>query len=122
MQQLIYIFLGGGLGSVVRYLLGQWISNKFVTLFPLGTFTINILGSLCIGFLFVYLSKFEYAKLFLIIGFCGGFTTFSTFSADAIQLIRNNQPIIAFFYIFSSVLVSLLFTAISYFITSKYIH
>lgn len=110
----MYIALGGGLGSVLRYLTAV-VMNKYVqSSFPFATFVTNILGCLLIGLFFGYLEK-QHAisqdlKFFLITGFCGGYTTFSTFSHESLQLMQTNQMVTAFLYIGLSVFVGLLAT------------
>ncbi|MDN3642163.1 fluoride efflux transporter CrcB [Lutimonas halocynthiae] len=85
MKQALLVFLGGGLGSVARY----WLSlklNNFENAIPYGTLLANILGSLIIGFILGYSSRTgllsENQSLLLATGFCGGFTTFSTFAYE----------------------------------------
>lgn len=100
MKTLLYIAFGGALGSVLRYLTAQAFS-KYEG-FPYGTFIANIIGCLLIGLFFGYFEKQNVVsqdlKFFLITGLCGGFTTFSTFSNENIQLIHNNQIGLAFIY------------------------
>lgn len=93
MKQLLLIFLGGGAGSVLRYLvvknLGTWNA------IPVGTFTVNIVGSLLIGLLFGWAAKQEIIPenitLLLATGFCGGFTTFSAFSFENQFLLKSGD-------------------------------
>lgn len=109
MKNLIYIFLGGGFGSVLRF----WVSNctqKFWTVnsFPVGTFLVNLLGCFLIGILISYFGKGDsYLKYLLIIGFCGGFTTFSTFSAENLTLWQNGNYSILILYVLLSVMLGL---------------
>ncbi|WP_300568264.1 fluoride efflux transporter CrcB [Flavobacterium sp.] len=114
MKTILYIALGGGLGSVLRYLTSV-VMNKYVqSSFPLATFVTNILGCLLIGLFFGYLEKHnaisQDLKFFLITGFCGGYTTFSTFSHENLQLMQGNQMVMAFLYISLSVFLGLLAT------------
>ncbi len=95
MNQLLLIFVGGGLGSITRFMLGKSIQEQFLRNFPFGTLGVNILASLILGLL---IGMFEAKMLtnpnyrtFLAVGFCGGFSTFSTFSNDTLQLIQNNR-------------------------------
>ncbi|SFA89949.1 CrcB protein [Flavobacterium swingsii] len=114
MKTIFYIALGGGLGSVLRYLTTV-VMNKYVqTAFPYATFITNIIGCLLIGLFFGYLEKqnavSQDLKLFLITGFCGGYTTFSAFSNENVQLLQSNQMLIAFLYISLSVFLGLMAT------------
>jgi fluoride exporter len=95
MNQLLLIFVGGGLGSITRFVLGKSIQGQFLRTFPFGTLGVNVLASLVLGIL---VGMFEAKTLtnpnyrtFIAIGFCGGFSTFSTFSNDTLQLIQNNR-------------------------------
>ena len=95
MNQLLLIFLGGGLGSITRFVLGKSIQEQFLRNFPFGTLGVNVLASLILG---IVVGMFEAKTLlnpnyrtFIAIGFCGGFSTFSTFSNDTLQLIQNNR-------------------------------
>lgn len=85
MKQLLFVFIGGGFGSVLRYLIGKWLNNS-ETGIPYGTFAANILGSLLIGLVLGFAAKNETFSqnqaLLLATGFCGGFTTFSTFAYE----------------------------------------
>lgn len=85
MKQVLLVFLGGGFGSVLRYILGKYL-NHSVTGIPYGTFIANILGSLLIGIILGLAAKNNTLSnsqtLFLATGFCGGFTTFSTFAYE----------------------------------------
>ncbi|CAI8155984.1 MAG: Putative fluoride ion transporter CrcB [Polaribacter sp. SA4-10] len=85
MKQLVLIFVGGGFGSVLRYVFGRYLNN-INSGFPYGTFTANILGSLLIGVILGLAAKndtiSQNSTLLLATGFCGGFTTFSTFAYE----------------------------------------
>ena len=95
MKSLLYIFIGGGTGSVLRYLLTIAIQRQTGTAFPWGTFAVNIIGSFVIGIFFGMAEKAHLISanmnVFLITGFCGGFTTFSSFADDMFLLMQNKH-------------------------------
>jgi len=115
MQSIIYIALGGGLGAVARHLVSE-ASKRFAgTGFPYGTMTVNILGSLLMGLLMGWLitkQTGETLKLFLATGFLGGFTTFSAFSLDAINLLERKAYTPFFLYVMGSVIIAIIALAI----------
>jgi len=96
MTVLAYIALGGILGTVARYGLQGWIQTRAgATTFPLGTLTINLIGSLAVGFVIRYATGSTVIspemRAALTIGFCGAFTTMSTFSYETMTLLRDSQ-------------------------------
>ena len=105
MRQLFFVFIGGGLGSVLRYIIGRYL-NDSESGFPLGTFTVNILGSLLIGIIIGLAAKnnmlSQNQTLLLATGFCGGFTTFSTFAYENHVLFKNGDFTSFFLYSFGS--------------------
>ncbi len=94
MKQLVFVFLGGGIGSMLRYLVGKWLNNPNVD-FPYGTFFANVIGSLLIGIILGYAAKNDGLNqeqtLFLATGFCGGFTTFSTFAYENQEFLKSGD-------------------------------
>lgn len=90
----IFVMLGGGLGATGRYLMGDWIARRWTeTLIPLGTLGVNILGCLLIGLLAGLMDGRQgpqsQARHFLIIGLMGGFTTYSSFGLETLQLMNG---------------------------------
>lgn len=87
--------LGGFIGTCGRYLVGKLAHHLFASPFPYGTFTVNVIGSLIIGILFGLAEKTHLIStnmnVFLITGFCGGFTTFSSFADDMYLLMQNRH-------------------------------
>lgn len=104
------VFVGGGLGSMLRFGLSRWL-NPPENAFPWGTFSANILACVIFAFGFVWLSKkvnvSEPIQLMLLVGFCGGFSTFSTFSIETFRLLENQQFGEAFLYVSASIFVGL---------------
>lgn len=111
MRTILLIALGGGLGSVFRYLTSQFINKHSQLFFPYATFITNVLGCFLIGFILGVLEKNSVTnpdlKFFLVTGFCGGYTTFSTFSNENISLLQSNHIGTAFLYIGLSVILGL---------------
>lgn len=112
MKQLLLIALGGAGGALCRYGLVNLINQFDHGKFPLGTLMVNVIGSFLIGILYVLiaerLSLHPDWRSILMVGFLGAFTTFSTFSLEAITLLENGQLMTAISYIASSVLICLL--------------
>ena len=106
-MSLLYVGIGGAIGAILRYLLSQLPLQHAL---PIKTLFINLLGSLVIGFLS---AKFQ---LLLITGVCGGFTTFSTFSLESLQLIQNGDTPLALLYMAISLVGGLACVAFGYFI------
>lgn len=106
-RNILLVALGGAMGSVCRYLISKMITSAF----PWGTFSVNIIGSLLIGLL-VGLSSRETIspemKLLLVTGFCGGFTTFSTFANESFAMLKAGDAILAALYIGASVMVGII--------------
>lgn len=91
-MNLVVVALGGALGAVSRYLTGAWVQSMSGSGFPWGTWTVNLVGSLAIGFTMVWLNQTlasAEVRLFVAMGFLGSFTTFSTFSLETVELLRE---------------------------------
>ena len=112
--------LGGALGSNARYWLGLWFRTQpWTTSFHWGTFTINVSGSLLLGIVAVlFRDRAGSGFLLLGTGFCGGYTTFSTFSLEVTEALRAGRWDIAAAYVFSSVAAGFLAFAIAYSMTA----
>lgn len=95
MNQLLAIAAGGAVGAMLRYWTAQAVYNRFGTAFPWGTLTVNVAGSLVMGFLYIWLIERMAAgpalRAFLTIGLLGAFTTFSTFSIETLNLLESGQ-------------------------------
>ena len=111
-KQILLVGLGGGLGSVFRFLTSLLTAKYYSNAFPLATFTANILGCFLIGQLIGILGQNIQAnnnlRLLLITGFCGGYTTFSTFASENFSLLQTNNYLTAILYIGTSIFAGLL--------------
>ncbi len=102
MERLLYIAFGGAIGAVSRYLVSGWAQGLSSGVFPWGTLAVNAIGSFLIGALSALFERqmvSQNLRLFLMIGTLGGFTTFSSFSQETINLFRDNQAPLALFNI-----------------------
>lgn len=120
-KNILLVGFGGGLGSIARYLCQKWFATYSVHSFPWATFIVNVTGCLLIGIFWGLGSRSfdENWKLFLVTGLCGGFTTFSAFTAEGIGLIKEQKLLLFFSYMAASVILGLLATYIGLRITSK---
>ncbi len=122
MKSFLLVFLGGGLGSSLRYLV-TIAMNQYSKVLPFGTFTVNILGCLLIGLILGYAQKentlTSNQTLLLATGFCGGFTTFSAFANENLELIKNGEIFNFSVYTIGSILVGVLAVFIGFYLTNR---
>lgn len=119
-KTMILVGIGGGIGSIFRYLTAVFVNKHFPTIFPLATFTVNLIGCFLIGLLLGLLERQHWTtpdlKFLLVVGFCGGFTTFSAFAFENLSLIQTNHNFTSFAYIALSLVASLLATGFGLFL------
>ena len=122
MKSFLLVFLGGGLGSGLRYLVTITM-NQYSKFLPFGTFTVNMLGCLLIGLILGYAQRentlTSNQTLLLATGFCGGFTTFSAFANENLELIKNGELFNFSVYTIGSVLIGILAVFIGFYLTNR---
>jgi CrcB protein len=97
-MKLLYAAVGGAIGTIFRYLLSAWVYQIADGAFPWGTLVVNLSGSFAIGFLWEILMRFDastYSRTFFLIGIVGGFTTFSTFMFETVNLFKEHENTLA---------------------------
>ena len=123
MKQVLLVFIGGGIGSVLRYLVGKFLKMP-ASGFPWSTFSVNVLGSLIIGILMGVTLKnsalSDNQSLLLITGLCGGFTTFSAFAYENQVFLKEGDFINFFVYTLGSIGVGLAAVFFGFFITKSF--
>lgn len=112
LNKLLLVGIGGFTGSILRYLMYQVFDKPILAFFPFATFTVNIIGSFLIGIIYFLAQKegwvSEEIRLLLAVGFCGSFTTFSTFALENLTLIKSGNLLTTVVYIGSSVVLSII--------------
>lgn len=120
MKTVLLVFLGGGLGSLARYSIGKWIGTLHTHYFPFGTLVANILACFMLGILVGVADQKQFfspaTKLFWTVGFCGGFSTFSTFSIETISLFQTGYTGASLLYIGLSLILCVAATLIGLYI------
>lgn len=110
------VAMGGAVGSAMRYLTSKVMQDWLPNAFPYGTFVVNLLGCLAIGILYGLIDQNmlgnNHLKLLLITGFCGGFTTFSTFSNESLSLVQQGHLSYAVLYVEGSVCLGMMMVLI----------
>lgn len=115
--------MGAALGGALRYWTANFVQKFLPVYFPFGTLTVNFAGSFILGMLVFYLDAkgllSPTVKVFLTVGFCGGYTTFSTFSVETFNLMKDSQFILASANILANVIISLLAVYLSYILSKQ---
>ncbi|HEX3079935.1 MAG TPA: fluoride efflux transporter CrcB [Puia sp.] len=114
MRAILFVGIGGGLGSILRYTISLFVGKHIPIVFPLGTLLVNISGCFLIGVFYSVFARHSNFnpdwRLFLITGICGGYTTFSTFSYDGFILLKQGSALSFILYALGSVVIGLLAT------------
>lgn len=114
----LLVSLGAAIGGALRYWLSNYVYKFLPAVFPYGTLAVNVIGSFIIGIIIFYFDQKQLIssnlRLFLTVGFCGGFTTFSTFSLETINLFRDSQFGVGILNIFLNLFLCLIGVYIAY--------
>jgi CrcB protein len=114
MRTLLFVGIGGGVGSILRYTISLFVGKHIPIVFPFGTLLVNISGCFLIGVFYALLDRHSHFnpdwRFFLITGICGGYTTFSTFSYDGFILLKQGANLSFILYVLGSVVIGLLST------------
>lgn len=124
MVNYVVISIGAAIGGMLRFGLASFTQKRIESFFPYGTLIVNVIGSFALGIIMYYLDDKEMLspqiRLFLTVGLCGGFTTFSTFSYETLNLIKNSQFLLASANVLGNVFICLIAIYAAY-IISKYL-
>lgn len=117
-KALLAIGFGSFVGGVLRYLLSKVVNEAWESSFPMGTFVVNVLGCFAIGVFFALFERGSivnaHLRLFLTVGLCGGFTTFSTFANESFLLLRGGSFLVAVLYVALSLVLGLVALYVGY--------
>lgn len=120
MNNLFLVFLGGGIGSVLRFGISEWVKANFKTSFPIATLCSNVISciilALAVGYFSSKITEQPALRTLIVVGVCGGFSTFSTFSYETVELLKSGNTIIAVANILLSISACM---AIIYFLTKQ---
>lgn len=121
LRLILLIGIGGFIGTIARYLSQQLVYRFYPATFPMGTLAVNVIGCLLIGMIYVLSEKGNLLspewRLFLTTGICGGFTTFSTFSYESVQLLNDGEYSSLSMYVVTSVVLGILATIFGIWLT-----
>lgn len=121
-KEIAVVFVGGGLGSIIRYLMGRYFSTLNL-LVPLGTFSANLIACFIFGMasgaVFANIRPNNMIRMFILTGFCGGLSTFSTFNYEVYQYFKCGNIFLGVAYILASLISCLFSFVIAYYIFSK---
>jgi fluoride exporter len=119
LKNIALVFLGGGAGSVIRFLMGRWVVDKYNPTFPWATLVVNIVASAVLGCIMaLYIKKPDanyWMPLLLGAGFCGGLSTFSTFSYEGFVMLQQNEVAKFAIYTLASVVTCIIAAAAGYY-------
>lgn len=121
MLNYILVSTGAAIGGALRYGISSYIQKNISVIFPYGTLLVNVIGSFLIGIIMFYLNEKELIgnefRLFLAVGLCGGFTTFSTFSYETLNLFRDSEYLLAFYNVILNVVLCFVAIYLAYLIS-----
>jgi CrcB protein len=117
----LVVSAGAAIGGAFRYGISSYIQKHISVIFPYGTLIVNVVGSFILGFVMFYFNEKELIgnelRLFLTVGFCGGFTTFSTFSYETIKLFLDTEYLLATYNIIFNIILCLIGIYLAYFLS-----
>ena len=123
LKSLLFVGLGSCCGGMARYLLSRYVQQFTESSFPFGTMAVNVLGCFAIGLFTALFEQYNlmntYMKLFLTVGFCGGFTTFSTFMNENYMLLKDGNLASLLFYVGGSIFLGFIMLFLGYWLVRE---